>query len=226
MIRNMGISTITISSLLAGCLSSSILISGEFDRQTTLAILCKPITRAYYILGKYLGILAATVLIVFLQFTVLEIALLIKNFMDIPTYVTNATGLIDFICLFGIFFTLLQIIIITSISLVLSLYLNTIANITICFLFFIFCNTYSYVLPFHTYAYDSVSIVISIVYILFPDLQNLNMLILSENVTNQSSFWQGNHYIQYIVYIVIHSTTYCAIVVWLSIFLFKRKEIM
>ena len=66
MIRDMGVSTITISGLLTGCLSSSVLIANEFERQTVLAVLCKPITRVHYILGKYLGIiLAATVLILF-----------------------------------------------------------------------------------------------------------------------------------------------------------------
>ncbi len=225
MIRNMGISTITISSLLAGCLSSSVLITGEFERQTTLSILCKPITRTHYILGKYLGILAATTLMVVSQFMVLEIALVVRKYMDIPNYATNAANLIDFVCLLGACFALLQIIILTSISLVLSLFLNTIANITICLLFFIFCNTYSYVLPFHTYAFDSVSLITSICYVLFPDLQNLNTFILNENVTNESSFWQEHHNIQYTVYAALHSTIYCTSVVWLSIFLFKRKEI-
>ncbi len=225
MIRNMGISTITISGLLAGCLSSSVLVTGEFERQTALSVLCKPITRTQYILGKYLGILAATSLMVVSQFMVLEIALIVKNYMNISNYTTSAANLIGFVCLLGTCFALLQIIILTSISLILSLFLNTIANITICFLFFIFCNTYSYVLPFHANGFDGVSLMSSLCYVFFPDLQNLNVLVLNEVVTNKSSFWQESHKAQYIVYVTIYNTIYCVSVVWLSIFLFKRKEI-
>ena len=226
MIRNMGISTITICGLLTGCLSSSILIAGELERQTTLTILCKPITRTDYILGRYFGILTATTLIVVFQFMVLEIALVVRKYMDISVYSTNPTNMIDFICLSGIYFALLQIAMLSSISLVLSLFLNTIANITICLLFFIFCNTYSYILPFHTNTYIGVSLIFSVIYAVFPDLQNLNILILNENFYSPSSSREGYHLVQYMVYISIHSAIYSVSILWLSIFLFKRKEIV
>jgi ABC-type transport system involved in multi-copper enzyme maturation permease subunit len=225
MIRNMGISTITICGLLAGCLSSSILITGELERQTTLTILCKPITRTGYILGKYLGILAATTLMVVFQFMVLETALVVRKYMDISNYSTNHTNIIDFICFLGIYFAILQIAMLTSISLALSLFLNTIANITICLLFFIFCNTYSYFLPLHTNAFTTGSPITSITYAIFPDLQNLNILILNENLINQSSFLEEYHILQYIVYTSVYYAIYSASVLWLSIFFFKRKEI-
>ncbi|KHE92884.1 MAG: hypothetical protein SCABRO_01273 [Candidatus Scalindua brodae] len=48
MIRDMAISTITIGGLLTGCLASSILIAGEFERQTVLAVLCKPVSSIFY----------------------------------------------------------------------------------------------------------------------------------------------------------------------------------
>ncbi len=225
MIRNMGISTITICGLLTSCLSCSVLITDELERQTTLTILCKPITRTRYIIGKYLGILAATILMIVFQFVVLELALTVRRYMDISNYSTSTTNMIDLICLLGIYFALLQIVILTSISLILSLFLNTIANITMCLLFFIFCNTYSYVLPFHTNVHISIIPMTAIIYAIFPDLQNLNILILNENFINQSPFWKEHHIVQYIAYISIHSALYSIIILCLSIFIFKRKEI-
>jgi len=225
MIRNMGISTITICGLLAGCLSSSILITRELENRTTFTILCKPIARTHYILGKYLGILSATTLMIVFQFMVLEIALVVKKYMDLSNYSTNLTNIVDFICLLGVYFALLQIVMFTSISLVLSLFVNTIANITICLLFFIFCNTYSYFLPFYTNAHIDISLISSTVYAVFPDLQNLNILAFNDNFVNQLSFREEHHTAQYIVYISIYFAIYCAVVVWLSIFFFNRKEI-
>ncbi len=136
LIRDMAISTITIGGLLVGCLSSSILIAGEFERQTVLAVLCKPVSKMHFILGKYLGILAAAFILVFSQGFVLVVALMFRNYSTMLSDTANLTALIDFVCILGIFFSLLQILILTSISLILSLYLNTIANLTICLLFF------------------------------------------------------------------------------------------
>ncbi len=225
MIRDMAISTITIGGLLTGCLASSILIAGEFERQTVLAVLCKPVSRVYFILGKYLGILAATCMLVLSQGIVLEAALIIRSCSTIPGNITNFSDLIDFVCILGICFSLLQILILTAISLVLSLYLNTVSNLTICLFFFILCNTFSYILPIHCHSYMLVSIAATMCYMVFPDIQTLNMPVINEFTIGPSSFWQWSNVIRYIVYVSLHSTIYCAAVVWLAIFLFKRKEI-
>lgn len=225
MIRDMAISTITIGGLLAGCLASSILIAGEFERQTVLAVLCKPVSRVHFILGKYLGILAATFLLVFSQGLVLEVALIMRNYSIIQNHTTNISGLIDFVCILGICFCLLQILVLTAISLVLSLYLNTIANLTICLLFFIFCNAFSYILPIHSHDYGVLSVVATICYIIFPNFQNLNLVAINEVVASTTSLWQEGNIVQYSVYNILYSTIYCTAIVWLAIFLFKRKEI-
>jgi ABC-type transport system involved in multi-copper enzyme maturation permease subunit len=225
MIRDMAISTITVSGLLAGCLASSILVAGEFERQTVLAVLCKPVSRVHFILGKYLGILAATCLLVFSQGLVLEVALIIRNYTTAQGDVTNFSGLIDFVCILGICFSLLQIFVLTAISLVLSLYFNTIANLIICLSFFIFCNTFSYILPIHWHSNIVVNIITGICYMAFPNIQTLNMAVINKVVTVPSSLWQGCNVIQYVVYNLLHSTIYCASIVWLAVFLFKRKEI-
>ena len=226
MIRDMAISTITFGGLLTGCLASSILVAGEFERQTVLAVLCKPVSRAYFILGKYLGILAATCLLAFSQGLVLEVALIIRSYGVAQSDVANFTSMIDFICILGICFSLLQILILTAISLVLSLYLNTIANLTICLFFFLLCNTFSYILPIHGHSYLAVKTVAVICYMLFPNIQTLNMAVINEVATASSSYWQGSNIIQYIVYSLLYATIYCAAIVWLAVFLFRRKEIV
>ena len=225
MIRDMAISTITFGGLLTGCLASSILVAGEFERQTVLAVLCKPVSRVHFILGKYLGILAATCLLVLSQGLVLEVALIIRNYSTVQSGLTNFSDMIDFVCILGICLSLLQILILTAISLVLSLYLNTIANLTICLFFFIFCNTFSYMLPIHIDSHAGVNAVAAVCYAVFPNFQTLNMTVINEIVAIPSSLWQGGNTAQYVVCNMLHSTIYCVSVVWLAIFLFKRKEI-
>ena len=124
-----------------------------------LAVLCKPIARIHYILGKYLGIILATTVLILSQGLVLEIALIINKYSKISSGLSVAPGLIDYVCLLGIYFSLLQVLILTAVSLILSLYLNTAANLTICLLVFILCHTFSYILPFYSHGYIIVSIV-------------------------------------------------------------------
>ena len=225
MIRDMAISTITFGGLITGCLASSIMVADEFERQTLLTVLCKPVSRVHFILGKYLGILAATCLLVFFQGLMLEVALIIRNYSTVQSEVTNFLSLIDFVCILGICFSLLQIFILTAISLVLSLYFNTIANLTICLSFFIFCNTFSYNLSIDGHSHVAVSIVAVICYTVFPNIQTLNMAVINEVVTAPSSHWQGSNIVQYIVCALLYSGIYCAVIVWLAVFLFKRKEL-
>jgi ABC-type transport system involved in multi-copper enzyme maturation permease subunit len=201
------------------------LIASEFERQTVLAVLCKPVSRVYFILGKYLGILAATCLLVFSQGLVLEVAFIIRNYSTVQSDLTNFSSLIDFVCILGICFSLLQILILTAISLVLSLYLNATGNLTICLFFFIFCNTFSYILPIHGHSSVAVSAVAVICYMVLPNIQALNMAVVNEVVTTPSSLWQESNAIQYVVCNILYCTIYCASVVWLAVFLFKRKEI-
>jgi hypothetical protein len=59
----------------------------------------------------------------------------------------------------------------------------------------------------------------------FPNLQSLNMTAINEVITAPSSLWQENNITQYIVYCISHTTIYCVAVMWLAVFLFKRKEI-
>lgn len=223
MIKNMGLSTITICGLLTGCLSSSILIANEFKRQTTLAVLSKPITRMHFILGKYLGIILAAAVLIFSQGLVLEIALAINKYLKISSLEHHASNLkflslIDYYCILGIYFSLLQILILTAISVLLSLYLNVTGNLLICFLVFIFCHTLNYIFPFHDQFINVKSFLLAGCYIIFPNLHNLNLETMSDIVVGST--------MGYIVYITLYTAIYSISLLWLTVFFFKRKEII
>ncbi len=225
MVRDMGISTITVCGLLVVCLSSSVLIANEFERQTVLAVLCKPIKRTSFILGKYLGIVTAASILILCQGMVLEIALIINKYARISSHAASPSGLIDYVCLLGIYLSLLHILIFTAISLVLSIYLNATANITICLLFFVFCNSFGYILPFENHGLSLISIITSICYIIFPNLQNLNPVAISEIFGNSATLWQKGEILQYIVYNSVYTIIYSIAIVWMAVVLLNRKEI-
>ena len=70
-----------------------------------------------------------------------------------------------------------------------------------------------------------ISVAVSICYMVVPNFQNLNMAAIDEVITVPSSLWQESNIIQYIAYNMLHATIYCIYIVWLAVFLFKRKEI-
>jgi hypothetical protein len=51
------------------------------------------------------------------------------------------------------------------------------------------------------------------------------MVVINDVVAATSSPWQAGYMAQYVVCGSVHSTIYCTTVVWLAVFLFKRKEI-
>ena len=75
----------------------------------------------------------------------------------------------------------------------LPLYLDTVANLTICLFFFIICNTFSYIIPIHIHSHIAVSIATIICYMVFLNIQTLNMTVINEVVTAPSSNWQGSN---------------------------------
>jgi len=59
LVRDAGLTSITIAGLLLAIFLSSSVISDEIEKKTALTVLCKPVRRSQFVLGKYLGILLA-----------------------------------------------------------------------------------------------------------------------------------------------------------------------
>ena len=59
MLRDIGLSTLLIQGLFLACFAASSLLNTEIDDKTVLTVAAKPVSRAAFILGKYLGLLGA-----------------------------------------------------------------------------------------------------------------------------------------------------------------------
>jgi hypothetical protein len=130
----------------------------------------------------------------------------------------KSESLIDYYCLLGIYFSLLQVLILTAISVILSLYLNVTGNLVICFIVFVFGHTLNYIFPFHHQYINVTSLLLSGCYMIFPNLHNLNMITISDIAPVDMSV--------YIVYTALYTAIYCMMVLWLTVFFFQRKEIV
>ncbi len=222
MVKDMAISTITICGLLTGILSSSVLITNEFRRKTILALLCKPITRLEIVLGKFFGIAAAVIVLIVVQATFLEVLIWLDHAfafsnLDRSIYVGGGTsGLTDSYCLQGVYFSLLQVLMLTSISVILSVYLNVSANLIVCFVVFVLSHIVSYLFSLGGKVPAAVSFVVKACYVLAPNFSNLNIFAMN-TISHE-------YVARYIFYASLYSVIYCIIVLWLATICFKRRE--
>lgn len=65
-VRQMGVASMSVSSLLLAVLGASRTIHEEVENRTALTVLSKPVSRASYVLGKFLGVYRAVLLAVVL----------------------------------------------------------------------------------------------------------------------------------------------------------------
>jgi len=73
LVRDAGLTSITIAGLLLAIFLSSSVVASEIEKRTALTVLCKPVGRFHFILGKYLGIILA----IFVAYVILAAMLLI-----------------------------------------------------------------------------------------------------------------------------------------------------
>ncbi|MDK1031821.1 MAG: hypothetical protein QGD94_07440 [Planctomycetia bacterium] len=83
MYKDAGISIILLFSLLAGLLGAGTGIAKEIDDRTALTVLSKPLGRWHFVLGKYLGVLAATAIIILVLGIVLVIMVYYRVEMEV-----------------------------------------------------------------------------------------------------------------------------------------------
>jgi ABC-type transport system involved in multi-copper enzyme maturation permease subunit len=82
MMKQIGFDAAMLTAALFGVLAASMSINEEIEGRTAVTLMSKPVNRRQFLLGKYLGILAAAGLMTLMVGWVLNWALLIKPFFD------------------------------------------------------------------------------------------------------------------------------------------------
>jgi hypothetical protein len=160
MMREMGLATITMAGLLYTIFAATLAISEDIERRSALTLLCKPVYRYEFILGKFLGISFT----IFCVFTVLTICLLFslwlaetplhigdilkgesdRSFWDIPrdfdAYCDQHAPRI----LKGVVLAYFEILLLNAISLAGATRLPMLVNLALCLLIFVIGNLSEY----------------------------------------------------------------------------------
>jgi ABC-type transport system involved in multi-copper enzyme maturation permease subunit len=82
MYKELGYDVIMFTAVAFGALAASMFVSDEIEGRTALTLLSKPVSRREFLIGKYVGILLAALLMFGFLGCYFEGALLYKNFLD------------------------------------------------------------------------------------------------------------------------------------------------
>ena len=152
MMREMGLATITMAGLLYTVFAATLAITEDLERKSALTLLCKPVHRHEFILGKFLGI-SFTILCVFVFLTAclfyslwwaetpLDLVDIIKgesdySFLDIPRsfiahFNRDAPGILK-----GVVLAYFEIILLNAISIAGATRLPMLVNLAVCLVIF------------------------------------------------------------------------------------------
>ena len=108
---NLGLSSISVFGLLMAIFIGIGLVSKEIERRTIYNILSKPVRRAEFIIGKYLGLLLTLVI---------NTAIMTAGFYGALFYQKRSLGLSDLVALEAVYFILLQFALVVGLAIFFS----------------------------------------------------------------------------------------------------------
>jgi len=142
MMKDIGLSTVSLTGLVIALLAASRVVYGEIEARTALTVVSKPVRRFQFILGKYFGIMAAVV-VALVVVSVVFAAMVWWQVLDRPLRPEDVgpkqlQGLLSVGQ--GCVLAVLQVSVLTAISLAVSIYANMVVNIAACFSLFLLGN--------------------------------------------------------------------------------------
>lgn len=218
MIKDMSLATVTLCGLLMALFASSNVITEEIEKKTVLTVLCKPVRRFEFIVGKFLGIvmavLLATVLLSLVLMGGLAVFARVQKEVEVRPF--------DYVVLAGALLSCLQVFVLTAIAVAVSTRMPMVVNVVICFSFYILGHLTNYLHQAFCgpsgESYALVRWLVSALYIALPNLENFN---LTSAIALGSSVPMS-----YILVTLAYAVVYTAIALLVAVSLFQEREVM
>ncbi len=190
MIKDMGIATVTLCALLISLFASSSVIADEIEKKTALTVLCKPVSRLQFLLGKYLGILAVVALAILILQHIFSVALCFLE--GTAQKAMSERGLIGLLQVFllapvkmqhvmleAAAFAFLQVAVLTAVSVAISTRFPLVVNVTACFLLYVGGHAHTFLTAEMKAGGTASRTCAHVVGVLFPNLESLNVAVLA-----------------------------------------------
>lgn len=216
MIREMGISTISVCCLSLAALSASNTISREVEKGTIMLLLVKPVNKNAVVLGKFFGILAAVASVFIAMGIILTVFLCFRDSLDHHTGLLNSFTQIGYVTLFQLAFSFVPVAILCAVATAGSVCLGMIPNLCCCLLIYTIGNLATFfqdlLPPMATWS----KWCLSFIFVFFPNLEEFS----TTGMGGMGKSLRGS----YVTALLFYAVLYIAFVITLTIKLFDKKE--
>ena len=216
LVKEMGISTITVCCLVLVSISAVNAISKERESGTILTLLAKPVSKRDVVLGKFFGILTVAAVEYLILGAFLVVSLSLKNLLDFDV------AFFPFIIHLGgatflpLFYTFLQVEMMCAIAIAGSVYLSMSANLSCCLFIYIVGNLLCLVQNLFNANESIFSWFFAFLYVIFPNLEGVCAIGMGNSQEGIS--------VRYILLMVVYAIAYTTLVIHIAFEMFERKE--
>ena len=222
MVKDCGLATILITGLLISVWTASTSVADEIEGKTAMTLLSKPINRRQFVLGKYIGILQAVlwymlpVVLVFLVLIYFKVSYDAKEgSKEVPTHAARMAEIYQVIP--GIGLLLMEIAVMTSVSVAISTRLPMVVNLTSCFAVFVIGHLTAILVQGGVLKLEFVQFMARLIATVLPSLDLFNV---SATVATGTMIPPA-----YFFYSAIYCLSYCTAAILLAFILFEDRDL-
>lgn len=222
MVKDCGLATILITGLLIAVWTASTSVAEEIDGKTAMTLLSKPINRRQFVLGKYIGIIQAIlwymlpVVAVFLVLIYFKVSYDAKEgSKEIPTHAERIHEVYQ--VLPGVALLMMEIAVISAVSVAISTRLPMVVNLTSCFAIFVVGHLTGLLVQAGVLKLEFVQFMARLIATVLPSLDLFNISAAVATGDNVPPI--------YLVYSAIYCVCYCTAAILLAFILFEDRDL-
>jgi ABC-type transport system involved in multi-copper enzyme maturation permease subunit len=204
-IKDVGLASISLFGMLMAILMGTGLVYKEIDKKTIFTLLAKPIHRAEFLLGKFLGL----VLTIFIMTVLMAVIFLLILFLH--------TFSVDWKILLAILYIFFELCLMTAVALLFSTFTTPILASLYSLGFYLIGHlSWSMEMLIKKVKSGSGRALLRILYIILPDLENFNF---KTEVVHNLPIPSG-----LLVYSFLYGLAYTAFLLILAMLVFRRRD--
>jgi ABC-type transport system involved in multi-copper enzyme maturation permease subunit len=222
MLEICGLATILISGMLLAIWTSSMSIADEIEGKTAMTLLSKPINRRQFIVGKFIGIQTAVLVLVVPLAIAFWGLIVYKVFYDARESSTDATmGLAQleaFKILPAVLLSLLEIAVMSAISVAISTRAPMVVNMVTCLAIFVVGHLTPSLVRSNLGKLELVTFFARVIAILLPAVENFNV---EAAIVTPDAIIPA----EYVGVAALYSAAYVAAAILLAFILFEDRDL-
>lgn len=222
MVKDCGLATILITGLLISVWTASTSVAEEIEGKTAMTLLSKPINRRQFVLGKYMGILQAVlwymlpVVTAFLLLIYFKVGYDAKeSSKEIPKHAERIVEVYQ--VLPGIALLIMEIAVMTAVSVAISTRLPMVVNLTSCFAVFVVGHLTGLLVQGGVLKLEFVQFMARLIATVLPSLDLFN---ISAAVATGATVPPD-----YLGYSALYCASYCLAAILMAFILFEDRDL-